>query len=83
MAGNPELETAWKSAFSIQSKTEDRTVSNIGTVEQDDGWIYRFFKDNEGEYWFDIWIRKGGEVITLEESVFGKKRGNTPIAGIT
>ena len=65
---------------------EGRKTSFIGTVEQDDGWIYRFFKDDEGEYWFDIWIRKDGEVMTLGESVSGKRkrrRGNVSIEGIT
>lgn len=85
MAGTAELETAWKNAFSIQSMPEDRSAGFIGTVEQDDGWVYRFFKDNEGDYWFDIWIRKGGDAMTLSESVSGKKRrrGNAPIEGIT
>lgn len=80
-----ELKTALKNAFSIQSMPEDRQKEFIGTVEQEDGWIYRFFRDQEGDYWFDIWIRKNGDIMTLSEAVSGKreKRGNTPIEGIT
>lgn len=68
-----ELKEAWKNAFSIQSMPEGRNPVFIGEVEESDGWIYKFYKDQQNDYWFDTLIRKDGEVMTLHQAVRGKR----------
>lgn len=68
-----ELKKAQANAFSIQSMPEGRSPVFIGKVEQPDGWIYKFYKDQNNDYWFDTLIRKDGKVMTLHEAVRGKK----------
>lgn len=67
-----ELQTAKKEAFSIQSSPENSVFTYIGDVESEDGWIYRFYKDQNGKYWFQCYIKNGGIIKTLHECVHGK-----------
>lgn len=66
-----ELEYAYKNAFSIQSMPEGRTTEFIGTIDKTD-YIYEFYKDQTGDYWFKTYVRKDGQVMTLHEAVHGK-----------
>lgn len=65
-----ELEHAYKNAFSIQSIPEGRTIEFVGAIEKT--YIYDFYKDQTGAYWFKTLVRKNGQVITLHEAVHGK-----------
>lgn len=66
-----ELEYAYKNAFSIQSMPEGCIIEFIGAIDKAD-YIYEFYKDQTGEYWFETYVRKDGQVITLHEAVHGK-----------
>lgn len=67
-----ELKEARENAFSIQSIPEGRIPKYIGSIEREDDWIYEFYKDQTGAYWFETLVRKNGQVITLHEAVHGK-----------
>lgn len=62
-----ELKEAWEKAYSIQSMPEGRTPTFIGAIEKT--YIYEFYKDQMGDYWFKTFVRKDGQVITLHEAV--------------
>lgn len=66
-----ELKEAWEKAYSIQSMPEGRTIEFIGAIDKTD-YIYEFYKDQTGEYWFETYVRKDGQIITLHEAVHGK-----------
>lgn len=67
-----ELKQAWKEAFSIQSSPENAVFTYIGDLEEPDGWIYRFYRDQNGKYWFQCYIKNGSVTKTLHEWVHGK-----------
>lgn len=46
-----KLEEARKNAFTIESMPPDRRTERIGEITGE-YFIYEFFQDNHGEYWF-------------------------------
>ncbi|OYO84337.1 hypothetical protein CG709_15300 [Lachnotalea glycerini] len=66
-----EFEVARKEAFSIKGSSSG--MRYIGAVEYKDGNVNKFFKDENGDYWFESWRRVNDKLITEEEYIFGKK----------
>lgn len=74
MGDDRELKEAWDKAFSMESMPGERSADLIETIEKEN-WLYDFYKDNTGAYWFKLRIRQtDGEIVTLDEAVFGKRR---------
>lgn len=67
-----ELTKARNNAFSIQSAPEDASFIYIGDVTED-GWIYRYYRDCEGNYWFRTYVITERGAVTLHEYVHGTK----------
>lgn len=55
-----KLKEAWENAFTIESMPADRRIAErIGEVTG--AYIYEFFQDNSGEYWFKTKYKDTGE----------------------
>lgn len=55
-----QLHEAWENAFTIESMPENRKiVSRIGEITGE--YIYEFFQDNAGDYWFKTKFKDTGK----------------------
>lgn len=72
MSGLPEK---YKGAYSIENRAafgaEDREIKKVDEVVLGD-WKYIYYKDDEGQYWFENLIRKGNRFVSMKEAIFGK-----------
>ncbi|RDY30165.1 hypothetical protein [Lachnotalea glycerini] len=68
---NNEIEIARKKAFSIKGSSSG--MKYIGYTEDKDGRVSIFYKDANGDYWFESYKRVDGKLITEEEHIFGRK----------
>ena len=69
-----ELEEAWKDAYTIDSMPAGRRIEPAGEKQGPRDYIYKLYKYDRGEYWFEIYVERDGKRITLDEAVFGKRR---------
>lgn len=64
-----ELKKAQGNAYSLKSKDG---LIYIGSIEEDNR-VYRYYKDKKDNYFFEVMFKRGKELITEEEHIFGRK----------
>lgn len=68
-----EIQIAWKNAKSIESSDIHKSqMMKIGAVKKEDR-QYIFFKDTQGNYWYETQIKGSSGYQTEHEFIFGKK----------
>jgi hypothetical protein len=67
-----ELQRAWKNARSIPTGKEFKKGEYIGNIQKDNR-VYLFYKQSEGEYWYEVMVGNYEGLKTEYESIFGKK----------
>lgn len=70
MDANEELKVAFKNAFSLKGDTSG--LKYIGTMQRGNR-VQSFYKDDEGNYWYETKFKTDHGIISDEEFVFGKK----------
>lgn len=66
-----ELEIARKEAYSLKGSSTG--MKEVGYTEDTDGRITIYFKDDNGNYWYEKKFRVGEEVVSEEKYIFGKE----------
>lgn len=71
-------QVAYCAAWSIQNmdghECAGLKTTYKGSVEKPQGYITDYFQDENGGWWFDErFKKKSGEIITIEQHIFGKK----------
>ena len=69
-----ELKKACQEGHTIESMPKNRKMEPVGEVKGSRGFIYQFYKDDVGEYWFEIYVKRDGKLVKLGESIFEKRR---------
>lgn len=68
------LDTAWAEARSIESiKEEDGRPEYIGEIQKKNR-IYRFYKSENGKYWYATRICIGAQEMSEYEAIFGRRK---------
>jgi len=70
MNSNEELKVAFENAFSLKGDTS--RLEYIGTIQKGNR-VQSFYKDNEGNYWYETKFKTDYGVVTEEEYIFGRK----------
>mgnify|MGYP005762709097 CR=1 FL=1 len=69
-----ELEKAWEEARSIEStKEDDGRMEYIGEIRKRNR-IYRFFRSDNGKYWYSTRICTKNQELSEYEAIFGRKK---------
>lgn len=69
-----ELKIAWEEARSIESiKEEDGRPEYIGEIQKKNR-IYRFYKSENGKYWYATRICIGIQEMSEYEAIFGRRK---------
>lgn len=69
-----ELKIAWEEARSIESiKEEDSRPEYIGEIRKKDR-IYRFFRSDNGKYWYSTRICARNQELNEYEAIFGRRK---------
>ena len=69
-----ELKIAWEEARSIESiKEEDGRPEYIGEIKKKNR-IYRFYKSENGKYWYVTRICIGAQEMSEYEAIFGRRK---------
>ena len=69
-----ELKAAWEEARSVESiKEDDGRLEYIGEIRKKDR-IYRFFRSDNGKYWYSTRICTRNQELSEYEAIFGWKK---------
>lgn len=69
-----ELKSAWEEARSVESiKEDDGRLEYIGEIRKKDR-IYRFFRSDNGKYWYSTRICARNRELSEYEAIFGRKK---------
>lgn len=69
-----ELKAAWEEARSVESiKEDDGRLEYIGEIRKKDR-IYRFFRSDNGKYWYSTRICARNRELSEYEAIFGRKK---------
>lgn len=70
------LQEAYGNAVTIENReaygAEHREIKYIGTIQKKDR-LYKYYKDDEGDYWYRTLIQTPHGPISMYEHIFGRK----------
>lgn len=70
-------------SISNLDEEEGRKVEYIGSEIKENGYVFDYYRDNTGAYWYDTrWRESSGRIVSMDVHIFGreikKSRRKTP-----